>query len=235
MRDEAKNSLLKLLEEPPSAVNIILTSQRREAIMPTILSRLRPYRFLKRSAEGEMKIIRKIFHNNEIANTDVASYLESFCAGNNEKLYPLSAWFLVSIARISASSLKKKGKEIPRIINAMGERYAQTANEAGFERSVKPSEIVKTIIEKSGGFEEDSFSRFLKICLDMTGDVIRKGNDPDFIVFGVIFAKYIAKAETAVNTLNINTTLALEQLLFNLRKAIIDPASVKGKKESAYG
>jgi len=63
MREESRAALLKLLEEPPPSVSIVLTSQRREAIMPTILSRLRPYRFFKRDIEREKEVIRLVFRD----------------------------------------------------------------------------------------------------------------------------------------------------------------------------
>ena len=40
MTVEAANALLKFLEEPPSGVHAILTTTRREKVLPTILSRV---------------------------------------------------------------------------------------------------------------------------------------------------------------------------------------------------
>ncbi len=227
MRDEARNSLLKLLEEPPETVSIILTSLRREAIMPTILSRLRPYRFLKRSEEGEREILRRVFQvTPDLLNEEksgvagkslLTGYLDSFLSGGTEKLYPLAAWFVASIARITAASVKKQGKPIPWFISALGERYAPEADAAGFERSLKSSVIVKKIAEEAGG-ADDSFTRFLKICLDMVCAAAREAKDPQFIAYNETFKKYVNEADTAVNILNINAALALESLLHKIKK-----------------
>lgn len=46
MADSARNALLKILEEPPEDVIFILTTTKRGAILPTILSRVRTYNFL---------------------------------------------------------------------------------------------------------------------------------------------------------------------------------------------
>jgi len=238
MRDEARNSLLKLLEEPPSSVNIVLTAGRREAIMPTILSRLRPYRFLKRSEEGEKEILRRVFQVNEdleIASLRsaggqypktgyslISAYLGSFLPQNTEKLYLLAAWFIVSLARITILLFKKRGDvNIPRFISALGERYAPIAETLGFERSVKSADIVKTLVSQSGNFEDDSFSRFLKHCLDFAGSVTREGGEPQYAAYNDIFRKYINETQTAVDVLNQSTTLALEALLHNLKTAIV--------------
>ena len=61
MREEARNSLLKILEEPPAHVRFILTTTRRAAILPTMLSRLRTYRFLPRGEEADRQVLAKIF------------------------------------------------------------------------------------------------------------------------------------------------------------------------------
>ena len=224
MRDEARNSLLKLLEEPPATVCIVLTVQRREAVIPTILSRVRPYRFLKRSAESEKEVLRRVFQSTaeEAKGTTgslISAYLESFAPQSTEKLYPLAAWFLVSFARITAISIKKTGADtIPGFINALGEHYAQIAESSGFERTLKSASVIKTIIAKSANFEDESFSRFLKICLDMVGNVTRTAEDPQYAVYNDIFRKHIEKTVTAVDVLNINAASALEALFYNLKK-----------------
>jgi len=228
MRDEARNSLLKLLEEPPDTVSIVLTAQRREAIMATILSRLRPYRFLKRSAESEKEVIRRVFQdtvNEKITNAGgsiVSAYLDSFLAQGTEKMYSLAAWFIVSLARSAAVSAKKNGANaIPRFVHALGEYYAPIAGACGLQRAVKDTEVVKTLLAQSGNFEDDSFSRFLKLCLDLTGAFTRETGDPQFIVYNDIFKKHISDAAAAVDVLNQSTTLALEALFHKLKSDII--------------
>jgi DNA polymerase-3 subunit gamma/tau len=227
MRDEARNSLLKLLEEPPASVSIVLTAQRKEAIIPTILSRLRPYHFLKRSMEGEKEVLRRVFQVSqemkkpETGGSLISIYLDSFLPQNTEKLFSLAAWFIVSLARITALSTKRKTGNIPRFIALLGERYAPIAETSGFERSVKSAGIVKTIVTQSSNFENDTFSRFLNICLDLIGAVAREADEPQF---NDIFKKYIGEAVTAVDVLNQNTSLALESLIYNLKTGMVSAA-----------
>jgi DNA polymerase-3 subunit gamma/tau len=236
MRDDARNSLLKLLEEPPDTVNIVLTTQRREAIMPTILSRLRPYRFLRRSVESEKEVIRRVFQDSLEARSKgakdaqsieekalasgsslVSAYLDSFLEAGADKMYPLAAWFVASVARIAAHSLKRNRTGVPNIINALGERYAPIADTAGFERTFKIAAVVKKIIDESGNFEETSFSRFIKLCLEMICAVTREESDPLFIAYSDMFKKYCSEAITAAEVLNQNKTIALEALLYKLK------------------
>ena len=63
LQDSARNSMLKLLEEPPGGVYLILTSSRTSAIIPTILSRVRRYPLPDRSGEEELQVMEKIFRS----------------------------------------------------------------------------------------------------------------------------------------------------------------------------
>lgn len=237
MKDEARNSLLKLLEEPPNTVSIVLTTQRREAVIPTILSRLRPYRYFRRNEESEREVIRRVFKDTFADGTTttvgaaadntgslISAYLDSFLPQNTENLYPLAAYFMVSLARTAAVSLKKASAHasagIPVIINEMGDRYAQIANDAGFERTARPAQIIKTILAKSGNFEDDAFSRFLRLCLEMLCAVMRSANDPSRMVYIDGFKKHIGEAETAAGVLNQNVQLTLEALFYKLHKVL---------------
>jgi DNA polymerase-3 subunit gamma/tau len=74
MLDASRNALLKILEEPPAHARFILTSSRRQAIIPTILSRVRNYRFSSRSAKDARTIIERVFRCPE----DDAENLDSF-------------------------------------------------------------------------------------------------------------------------------------------------------------
>jgi len=226
MKSEAHNSLLKLLEEPPSSVNIILTTQRKEALIQTILSRLRPYRFLKRSREGEREIIRRVFQSaNE---SGLSEYLDSFTPQSSEKMYPLAAWFIVSFARIASLSCKKNAADVPAFLNILGGRYAPTADATGFEKCLKSSSLIKTVISHSENFKDASFSRFMKICLDMISSVMQTSEDAEIIRYCDLFKKYINEAASSVDVLNINEAAALEALFFKLKKAVVQKLSLRG-------
>lgn len=53
LREEAANSLLKILEEPPTQTVFLLSAQNRDKILPTILSRSRIYHL---SQEGSLVV-----------------------------------------------------------------------------------------------------------------------------------------------------------------------------------
>ena len=57
----AMNSILKVLEEPPSGAHIILLSRNARRILPTILSRVRQYEFPPVSLERQSALISDLF------------------------------------------------------------------------------------------------------------------------------------------------------------------------------
>jgi len=61
MPDASRNALLKFLEEPPANTSIILITDRKPLLLPTIVSRLRDYPFRKRSRAQEAEILRRVF------------------------------------------------------------------------------------------------------------------------------------------------------------------------------
>ena len=72
-----RNALLKILEEPPSDCIFILLTSKRNAIMQTILSRVRTYNFIDRSLELQRDVITRVFHN-DYFNGSINEYLLTF-------------------------------------------------------------------------------------------------------------------------------------------------------------
>ena len=82
MLEGVRNALLKILEEPPANTLFILTTSRKNAVMPTILSRLRPYNFSSRTAEQEKEIIERVFHDGSaLAPSNGGSVLQHYLEG----------------------------------------------------------------------------------------------------------------------------------------------------------
>jgi DNA polymerase-3 subunit gamma/tau len=117
MRDGAENALLKILEEPPERVTIVLTCARPGTLLPTIVSRVRQYRFVQRKPEQEIEVVKKIFRDESYSgekNSDYSSresfsliqkYLESFIDIDGSLLKKLASNFLSTLN--SAEALKE--------------------------------------------------------------------------------------------------------------------------------
>ncbi|MCG8479366.1 MAG: hypothetical protein MI724_09750 [Spirochaetales bacterium] len=65
LQEGSRNAMLKLLEQPPQDVYFILTSSRRQAVIPTLLSRLRVYTLPERSVSTQEDVQRRIFRLKE--------------------------------------------------------------------------------------------------------------------------------------------------------------------------
>lgn len=77
MLEGVRNALLKILEEPPADTVFILTTTRRSAVMPTILSRVRTYTFTERSVQQQHDVISRVFHKDSFTGT-INEYLLTF-------------------------------------------------------------------------------------------------------------------------------------------------------------
>ena len=76
MLEGVRNALLKILEEPPENTVFILTTSKRNSVMPTILSRVRTYNFNARTESQSYEIIERIYH--EQFSGTIEEYLQQF-------------------------------------------------------------------------------------------------------------------------------------------------------------
>jgi len=75
--ESASNSLLKILEEPPSHVTFILLTERKGVLISTILSRVRNYDFAPRSRATSAAILEKLFRT-EPKNMQLSEYFQEW-------------------------------------------------------------------------------------------------------------------------------------------------------------
>jgi len=239
MKEDARNALLKLLEEPPESLCIVLTAQRRESVMPTILSRLRPYRFNIRSANEEREIIRRVFRDSRdipdgptgeslmrenilpySAPGMVGAYLDSFTPQPSEKLLPLAAYFIAAVTRAAVVLGRSRGvTEISPGLNTLGSYCARIAENAGFERTEDAGQTLATLISQTIGFEGRSFPRFLFLNLQLVSEALALcESGADRIRYREMWKKRIEAAQTAFVTFNQRPELSLESLFFRLRE-----------------
>ena len=232
MKEGARNSLLKLLEEPPKSVNIVLTTSRPASLLKTMLSRLRPYRFILRSEKIEKEVLRRIFCNNffipDITLESSASlnrpglinaYLDSFVPVSNNTLKTLAAFFAASAAYKAALIIKNNGKKLPQEIVLLGKLSAPMAEASGFLRSEDTKEVTAKIIEAACGFEVRSmFTLFCNLLLSMITESFNEfsSHSPSAALFMELWLTQINEAESSVMTYNQNISLALERLLIDL-------------------
>ncbi|MDR2509938.1 MAG: DNA polymerase III [Spirochaetaceae bacterium] len=189
MNDAARNSLLKILEEPPPNAAIILCSARHKTLLRTILSRVRPYYFTRRSQEDENTVLSRIFRVNPPENTApeqdsaIVHFLNSFLNASSETLYPAAAAFLAALS-------------------------GGTPDIAG---------AAALVIKAAAQFEVRSlFSVFVE-GLYRALSARLKGAPPDVAIERFAFVKkYAEEARTAVEVYNQAPALALERLAWEI-------------------
>ncbi len=117
MQEGSRNAMLKILEEPPEDVVFVLTAARRNAVMPTILSRVRPYNFVLRDGQSQAQVISRVFHG-EVAQeqldaASIENYLLSFLPVSPEIVATAGNQFIQDI-------LEGRQPEIDALIKTCG-------------------------------------------------------------------------------------------------------------------
>jgi DNA polymerase III delta prime subunit len=97
MHDPSSNSLLKILEEPPADVTLMLLATRREGIIPTLQSRLRPYYFPRRPAAQTVELLQRVFHEDDPQFSSLNDYFLSWRELNPDQLKKLARRFVEAV------------------------------------------------------------------------------------------------------------------------------------------
>jgi len=98
MNEAARNALLKILEEPPEDTVFILTTNRRGAVMPTILSRVRTYQFAERTLKEQAEVLDRVFHAEKNSET-IDAYLQTFLPVTPSQVQDFSRSFYASVEK----------------------------------------------------------------------------------------------------------------------------------------
>lgn len=110
MQDSVRNALLKILEEPPEDTIFILTTSRKGAIIPTILSRVRIYTFIERTVTQQEEIIKRVFHADG-KKDGINSFLYDYLPVSSDEIRKTSEEFcssLLSGKKMDLTELIKK-------------------------------------------------------------------------------------------------------------------------------
>jgi DNA polymerase-3 subunit gamma/tau len=216
MQEGARNSLLKLLEEPPASLTIVLTSTREGTLLPTIRSRLRPYRFVQRPLELEAQVIQRLFH--EDGSQGISAYLDSFLPMSVGVLQPLAAFLAASVALKTARLLRREAQPLPEELVALGKISAPIAENAGLGRPDSDTKtVIAKVIDSADGFELRSlFLRFLSSLLTLVSESATGESAYTPNIGRDMWQTYTGEAANAVGTYNQSPALALERLMTDL-------------------
>jgi DNA polymerase-3 subunit gamma/tau len=237
MQEGARNSLLKILEEPPASLKVVLTTVFKGAVLPTIQSRLRPYHFVKRDAETEQEVIRRVFRDSGAADSSgaggIAAYLDSFLPVPDEKLRAAAALFAASVFRCAAVGLKRKGGTLPEELIRLGVYTSAVAEAAGLGKPLENSRaLISFILGETDSFKGRCFPRFLKALLTLISEVFKtenvsggapaSGEINRLIAYNDIWRKQTEAASVSLGLWNQNPGLSLEGLFVSLKEAMVE-------------
>lgn len=144
MLDASRNALLKILEEPPNHAAFVLTTARRQAMIPTILSRVRRYRFVNRTGDSAAAVIGRIFKAKDHAGDGVGTYLARFRNSSNDAISGLAHEYAAAMAAAAGrvcggfsepalSRLEAAGKSVGEVLAAAS---AATSNFGSSDESL---------------------------------------------------------------------------------------------------
>ncbi len=149
LNDKTANSLLKVLEEPPEEVYLILTSERLTSILPTIVSRASIIKFRRLKVEE----IEEYFEKNNIAESAKRSL---YAKAGDGSIKTAKAFALTDKADIRSRSIElfeavAKG-ESEVILSALP--FLRSRNYLEAEEIITGfALIVKSVLEKKVGFD----------------------------------------------------------------------------------
>ncbi len=152
MQVSVRNALLKILEEPPEDVVFILLTSKRNAIMETILSRVRNYNFLPRTVEQQQDVIKRVFHNVEFSGS-IYDYLLTYLPVSPSDIKMQARSFYNSVGAKNVPDVedivKKCGNFNPRIelrifLNAIAAQMKPLLySQKGCEASAKTMQLLR--------------------------------------------------------------------------------------------
>ena len=203
---EAKNALLKTLEEPPEYINIILISSSSNNLLPTILSRCQSIKFYP----VESKKIASLLENVYGKSKEEAKFIADFSKGSVGK----------SIELAISDSFFQKREEVIKLIDSLikGDKI-KAINSIGFFNENKEGidEILDIFL---------FWFRDLIIYKEIGDNALIINSDKIDYLYGQSFIQFnkindiIEKVQETKENIkrNINFQLSIETMLFNIQE-----------------
>ena len=177
MAVSVRNALLKILEEPPADCVFILLTGKRNAIMQTILSRVRTYNFANRNLEQQKDVINRVFHGEGFTGS-INDYLLQYLPVSPETIKEQANIFYNSIANRQIpdinSIIKKCGGFSPRIelklfLNYLAlEQRNLMFSQCGCETSAKCMELLRNCWDNITQYNQTPLASLEILLRDMS-------------------------------------------------------------------
>lgn len=205
MQDSARNAFFKILEEPPKDVVFILTTSRRGALLPTVLSRVRTYGFIRRSLDIQHSVITRVFHDTPCEGETLSQYFTRFLPVSPEHIASSASSFLLLVLSDAVS----EGKEMPRSLESVltdAEKAESISSIVAGLNKCKPDVIWKNFLTAI----VECLRRSLRSDLVSTRD----------IEILTVWTDKIRELFSLVDIYNITPVSALERLAVEMRTSL---------------
>ena len=176
MQTSVRNALLKILEEPPEDVVFILLTSKRNAIMQTILSRVRTYNFLERTEDQQLEVIERVFHNDDFKG-NLHDYLLTYLPVTPSEIKAQARIFYNSVSTRQICNIeeivKKCEKFYPRIeprlflLNIANFMSPMLKTQAGSEAAAKSMELLRNCSDNITLYNQSPASALEILLRDM--------------------------------------------------------------------
>lgn len=219
---EAANSLLKILEEPPSKVVWLLLATEEQRLLPTIVSRCQRMELKPISLEETQKILIDSY-NIEFAKARVLAHICHGCLG----------WALSTLTddNLSRQRFQRVAKLSSLTTASLEQRFAY-AQELASQFSQNRSSMAEVmegwlgwwhdLMLTKGGCKEAITNIDYEPTLEKQASVLSLSEIKEFIVNLSLVREEISK--------NVNPRLALESLMLNLPRKICDSSGSSGSQ-----
>lgn len=205
MQDSARNAFLKVLEEPPADTMFILTTARRSAIMPTILSRVRTYPFVDRDRNAQEEVIARVFHDTPVDGELLPAYFNRFLPVSPEATDEAARAFL---AMVLVSAIDEGRRPVEGIRTVLGSVQSGTSVQSVLSmlNKCKPEIVYRLFLARIARYMRDSLR---------AGSVDARESD--------LYARWTEQMREALDSVeiyNIGPQAALERLSQEMKGAL---------------
>lgn len=215
MQEGARNAFLKVFEEPPPDVVFILTTARRGAIMPTILSRVRTYAFIDRNMNAHHEVITRVFHDVPVTGEPLSSYFNRFLPVSPELIAAAATLFLDSVL---VAAIDEGRRPLTGLRTAIDSASLISGNAPPAAKQISATAVVAMLNKCKPGIV---YRLFLSRIARFMREALRSGAvDARETAVYTRWTTLIREALDAVDVFNISPSAALEQLDNAMREAL---------------
>ena len=168
----AKNSMLKMLEEPPEHSHLILISEHPSRILPTILSRVRHFRFPELAEAGISSFIGETFSiYGKYPSFDSFFFEEGSDEEDRSAMASAAALYSRALLEGKRLTLDEENKLFQSLDRMSGYSYFRdsvaSSVEAGLGKGISPKRVRRAWKALSEAFvRADSYNMSIRIALD---------------------------------------------------------------------